>query len=408
MDFLTFREQERGHFLRWPEGKPAEAFFVCRKSGCVIEHHHKRDIVARGEWRASKPFAGHASFHIWAAYSFSPNASWSQLATEFLEAKAGGREQLKTYVNTVLGETWKETGEAPDWERLYQRRETYAIGSVPEGVKFLTAGVDVQKDSWRYEVVGWSGREKESWSIDAGVIPGDTSEGGRRRPVAEARRAARPGVARTGGGRVPDPPSRHRLGVQYADGLQLGARQAHEPGHRLQGRLDCEDPNRLAIARGRDRARKEDGPGLQGLAGGNRHRQVGVLRVAPPGAPDGGGRRAAPGYCHFPEHGEDYFKQLTAEHLVSTVNRRGFRVYEWQVQPGRENHFLDCRVYARAAAALAGLDRHAAGRRMAQSAPPPCDAGPGGGGAPRDAPSPRPPARPGWLGRKSGSWMGRR
>ena len=67
-------------------------------------------MAAEGE------FAGHASFHKWAAYSLSPKASWAQIATELLEAKALGPEKLKTFVNTVLGETWKEKGEAPFWD----------------------------------------------------------------------------------------------------------------------------------------------------------------------------------------------------------------------------------------------------------------------------------------------------
>ena len=130
-------------------------------------------MISAGEWRAARPFAGHASFHIWAAYSLSPNATWGQIASEFLEA-AKRPETLRTFVNTVLGETWKERGDAPDWERLYQRRETYAIGSVPAGVIVLTAGIDVQKDRLMFEVVGWA-LNKESWSIDAGPLYGDTS-----------------------------------------------------------------------------------------------------------------------------------------------------------------------------------------------------------------------------------------
>jgi phage terminase large subunit GpA-like protein len=124
---------------------------------------------------AGTPFHGHASFHIWAAYSFSPNATWGQLCTEFVTANAAGPDQLKTFVNTALGETWQERGDAPEWKRLYERRATYAIGTCPPGVLFLTAGVDVQKDRLVYEVVGW-GRDKQSWSIDAGVLPGDTSD----------------------------------------------------------------------------------------------------------------------------------------------------------------------------------------------------------------------------------------
>ena len=49
-------------------------------------------------------------------------------------------------------------GEAPEWQRLYDRREDYRIGTVPKGGLFLTAGVDIQKDRIELEVVAWGAR----------------------------------------------------------------------------------------------------------------------------------------------------------------------------------------------------------------------------------------------------------
>jgi phage terminase large subunit GpA-like protein len=63
-----------------------------------------------------------------------------------------------------------------------------------------------------------------------------------------------------------------------------------------------------------------------------------------------------PGACHFPQYGEEYFKQLTAERLVTRMIK-GFPRGSWEKEPGRRNEALDCRVYARAAAAICGLDR---------------------------------------------------
>ena len=62
-----------------------------------------------------------------------------------------------------------------------------------------------------------------------------------------------------------------------------------------------------------------------------------------------------PGYCHFPRYSEEYFKQITAEQLVAKLVK-GYRKLEWQKMRER-NEALDCRVYARAAAARVGLDR---------------------------------------------------
>ena len=46
---------------------------------------------------------------------------------KFVEANAAGAEQLKTFINTGLGETWKDRGEAPDWERLYDKTKVEVL-----------------------------------------------------------------------------------------------------------------------------------------------------------------------------------------------------------------------------------------------------------------------------------------
>ena len=396
-DHLVFTERDSGgHWLQFDPDAPEGAHFVCSRNGCVIEHKHKRDMIAAGEWRASRPFNGHASFHIWAAYSYSPNATWAQLAAEFLEAKRGGREQLKTFINTVLGETWQESGEAPEWERLYQRREHYRAGTVPPGVRFLTAGVDVQKDRWVFEVVGWSGREKESWSIDSGVIPGDTSN--------EAHWSALDALLeRT---------------YEGADGLTRSIMMlAIDSGFNTQtvynwGRRH--ERNRVVAIKGVSSQRtlissptavdvKLNG---KRIARGYKVWPLGVdvakgelygwLRLQPPTD----GTPLPPGFCHFPELGPDYFKQLTGEHLVSSVKKNGFTVHEWQLIPGRENHFLDCRIYARAAAAILGVDRMAPAQPAAPvAAPPPAPA--------PQSPAPRSDSRFAILPSRAKGWLKR-
>jgi phage terminase large subunit GpA-like protein len=52
----------------------------------------------------------------------------------------------------------------------------------------------------------------------------------------------------------------------------------------------------------------------------------------------------------------EWLKQLTAEQLVTVKGKRGFARLEWQKLRER-NEALDCRVYARAAAWIAGADR---------------------------------------------------
>jgi hypothetical protein len=92
------------------------------------------------------------------------------------EAAQATDEAKRSFKNGVLGLTWVETGEAPDWQRLYERRESWQIGTVPSGGLFLTAGADVQKDRIEVDVWAW-GRGLESWPVDHIVIDGARNAG---------------------------------------------------------------------------------------------------------------------------------------------------------------------------------------------------------------------------------------
>ena len=64
-----------------------------------------------------------------------------------------------------------------------------------------------------------------------------------------------------------------------------------------------------------------------------------------------------PGTVHLPDWVEsEWLKQFVAEQLVTVKTKRGFARLEWQKLRER-NEALDTRVYARAAAWIAGLDR---------------------------------------------------
>jgi len=151
---------------------PETAHFECVSCRGKIYDHHKREMDEGGEWVASKPFKGVASFRMWAMLSDSPNVTWSDIVKEFLSATKS-KAKMKAFRNEVLALTWEE-----DYEKVEiqgsDRLEDYAA-QVPMGVLVVTAGVDVQKDRLEIEVVGW-GDSEESWSIDYKIFHGDTSK----------------------------------------------------------------------------------------------------------------------------------------------------------------------------------------------------------------------------------------
>lgn len=341
--------------LKWPEGKPELAHFVCINCQKEINHDFKREIVTRGKWVATKPFNGHASFHIWAAYSFSPNATWGDIAKEFLESKHKGVEELKTFVNTTLGETWKEKTDAPEWINIYRRRESYSFGDIHDRALIITCGVDVQKDRLELEFVGWA-PNKENWSLDYVVIMGDTATD---EPWNELEREMARVWIRPNGVEIP----------VKAIGVDSGFNTQHVynfvrrfPSNRV---FAFKGHDHMALLVGSPNAVDINVKGKR-ISRGLKVWPIGVsiakgelyswLKIeAPTDEELSKGIKHGPGYCHFPEYPEEHFKQLTAEQLVSKIVK-GQRRYEWHKIRER-NERLDCRIYARAAASIVGLDR---------------------------------------------------
>lgn len=337
-------------YLRWERGKPETARYECAHCSELIHERFKTKMLQAGEWRAEKPelsSARKAGYHINSLYSPYGWYSWEQAAREYEDAK-GNEPKLKVFTNTVLGETYKLKGDVPAWENLYNRREPYDIGIVPEGVSILTMGVDVQGDRLELEIVGWC-PGRESYSIDYRVLLGNTAE----KPVwEELRGIIEAEYPRDGGGSA-------RVMLAAIDS---GYNTSHvydfcktfQPGRviPIKGKTQVSNvmvsPPRAIKS---SRNNKHSGLSVWIVNVGMVKSEVyGYLRLEA----DETGKFPA-GYCHFPQYDQHYFKMLTAEQLQQKRNSKGYTVYEWH-KVFERNEALDCRVYARAAANVCGVD----------------------------------------------------
>ena len=354
------RQWLRFEQLRWERGRPETAVYVCEACEEPIAEHQKTWMLEQGEWRAQVPENGAktAGFHLSSLYSPVGWRSWRDIAAAWESAvskETGSAAAIKTFKNTELGETWVEEGEAPDWQRLLERREDYPQGTVPLGGLLLVGGADVQKD--RIEASIWAfGRGKASWLVEHRVLMGDTA----RDAVWDALGSLLDEHWTHACG-APMPLTRFALDTGFATQEAYGFVRAQRDPRLMavkgvaRGAALIGTPTAVDVTQGGKKLRR--GIKVFTVAVGIAKLELyNNLRKGTDVAEDGVAVTYPAGYVHLPQIDAEFLQQLCAEQLVSRRDRNGFPVREWQKLRER-NEALDCYVYARAAASAAGLDR---------------------------------------------------
>ncbi len=192
---IEFGGEKARHGFKWVNGDPDSVRHVCRHCGAAMTQAEYKQVWEAGRWVADdgtwidgecrffsaagpeQPPPRHVAFHIWAGYS--PQAAWPGIVRDFLSAsevaKRGDHAELKTFVNTTLGETWEVKGDGADENELLKRAGAYDSGTVPRGCLVLTAGVDVQDNRFEVSVWGW-GEGEEQWLIDHVVLDANPAD----------------------------------------------------------------------------------------------------------------------------------------------------------------------------------------------------------------------------------------
>lgn len=319
--------------------------FVCAEAGCDLMGEKQPPAAWTEDGRSVcaccgtiTPFKGHAGFHCNALAS--PWTTVAKLAAQWLEAKRGGPETLKVFINTKLAETWEEDAAGLESSGLFKRREAYDPDPVPPGVALITVGGDMQDDRGEFEFVGW-GKGDESWSLDYVRVTGDPSS-----PAfwSEVDEVLKRGFTH---------PSGQTLRVEAAC-IDSGGHHTAAVYDFVRSRFD----RRVYAIKGvggegrkiwPDRATKNAAKAVNVFLIGVdtiKERVYSRLQI----------QDAGPGFCHFPtRYDEAYFEQLTSEKVV-TKYRKGFPYRVWEKPKGARNEALDCRVYATAARTSLNID----------------------------------------------------
>ena len=382
MDFLTWRDVAH-HHIEFDEATPELVHMVCSGCGAAIEERHKPDMLARGEWRATAESDGRVrGYHLSALYSPLGWLSWEEILRRFLQAKKDP-SLLKTWVNTVLGESWKDDrGAPPKEEVILGRAEEYAA-EVPAGVGALVMSVDVQADRLEWIVKGY-GADEESWLIARSAIPGDPQKAEVWEELDRVRRQT----------------WRHESGQKLR--LDIVTIDSNYKSDHVYRYCRMHSDQRVYAVRGgsvygvplvgRPTAKNPYGARLYTLCTSSGKDTVYArLKISPPqpGAP-------APGYMHMPAWiDRDYVEQLTAERPFPKWIPRQGSVIEYRKLEGRRNEALDCEVYALAGLYILGLGFVRGLKERARRYAQPVlglDAPGGAAAAPAPEPAPEPPA----------------
>lgn len=397
--------------LRWEPGRPETVRYLCAMCGAAIGEEHKTRMLAAGAWQptaaAEDPTV--AGFHLSALYSPLGWFSWVDIARAAEDAARDPLKQ-KTFDNTILGETYAERGDAPEWQRLRDRQTADPRGVVPPGALFLTAGIDVQRDRLECSIWGW-GRGRRSWLVDHVILEGEVATDAPWSALDEL--VARAWPVAGGAGTM----SLWRAAIDTGyETTQVHAWARRQPagrvvlvrgGGRAAALVSLPRPAE-AVEAGETTRRRRRRRGLRVWMVDEHAIKIetyGWLRLDR-GAADA---PVPPGWIALPAVGDEFLRQFTAEQLVRKIVK-GREQLVWMKRYNR-NEALDCRVYARAAAHLVGLDRFTDADWTALEArvtpPPDPPPPPSPGAAWVRQPAPPPPAPPPRRRPSSDFWAGR-
>ena len=370
------------------------ARYKCINCWKEIDDRDKPGMLARGKWvpeghpissdgtMASLPPTSHVGFHWNALYS--PFRNFSEVAAQFW-ATRGDREKFKTFVNLWLAEPWKEIIKHRPASAVLELCTNRPALIVPEGTLALTAGIDSQKFGFWVVIRAWvltPGGAIDSHLVRYGYLGG----------FGELEQWLFQDVYRVEGGDQAYPV--WRAGIDIGGG-------AGEAGEATMTEQIYDWMRR--IARGRVFGVKG---ASRSLVGGKKM-SYSLIDKFPSGKPIPGGirlwhldtgqfkddiwSRVETGRFHLHAGtGTDYAGHLSAE--AKERDKRNREV--WVVQGGKDNHLLDCEVYAAAMA-----DPECWGGVMVLPRPAPADAR-GSAKDGREATNP-------FTGRAEGDWLRR-
>ncbi|MCX4308543.1 MAG: phage terminase large subunit family protein, partial [Acetatifactor sp.] len=132
-----------------------QAVYVCQECGSIITDYHKDGMLRHGRWQIVRESnAAHKKVGYWINTLYSPFVRFSEIVKEFLDSK-DDPEKLQNFTNSWLAEPWEDTKLKTSADTVMERQTNLPALYVPEWAKMLTGGVDVQETCLYWTVRAW-------------------------------------------------------------------------------------------------------------------------------------------------------------------------------------------------------------------------------------------------------------
>ena len=318
-----------------PYDRAKTAVFVCPECGCEILDSDKPAMLRAGEWKAVKKrgIGRPKSLGYWINSLYSIFVTWADVAEEYLKSK-DDPELLQNFVNSWLAEAWEDTKLKTSSDMVLERQTELPKLIVPSWAKMLTAGVDVQETSLYYTIRAF-GLYTTSQNIAHGQVL-DFS-----------------GIERIMDGEFETEDGGHMV-VSLAlidSGYQADNTYDFCIDH-SDWALPCKGSSnpmkdRYKISKVDQRNSRAYGMQIV-LVDGDKYKDSIASRMQ---------RKNGTGsWMVYKDCDEEYAKQVTSEHKIMERLSNGHRRSRWKQKHSHgDNHYLDCEVYAMAAAELLGV-----------------------------------------------------
>lgn len=327
--------------IKWPSkddvpentDRAEMAAYVCQACGCVITDQDKGKMLRGGRWQVVRQTNQHPkSVAFWMNTLYSPFTRFSEIAREFMRSK-DDPDLFHNFVNSWLAEPWEDTKLKTNADMVAERQTDTPEWILPTWTKLITGGVDVQENCLYWTIRAWG-----DYMTSQNIAHGQATSMG------EVERIMNTEFSLPGSG--------EKLVVSLAlvdSGDQTDAVYEFclinsEWALPCKGTPTMQSHYRLSTV---NKAGSRAFGMTLVLVDGGKYKDLIAARMR---KANGTGSWMVYQGCD-----QEYAEQVTAEHKI-TERAGGKEAQRWVLKSSHaDNHYLDCEVYAAAAADVLGV-----------------------------------------------------